>query len=387
MNKAFDLIADLIHRESGVRVPRDRRSSTIARALATATPDRDAESFLHGVAGDRDSLARLLDVITIKETFFHRDERQLRSIDWHALAEGARNRGSGALEVWAAGCATGEEPYTLALLALEAFGNVDPPVRILGTDISRTAIGDAERGEYRERSLRLVPSWQRTMHFEPSAGATTRIGERARRLVRLEQHNIVRDPIPAPGVGGFDVVLCRNVLIYFDAPTVAIVVDRLRESLRPDGTLVLGAADTLCLTASTLGRLDRRTTVALPSHRPPRRANAVRGSAPAVAPAPSDAAPDATSHFLHGLVALQRGDAEAAVTALRRALYLEPRLAAASFQLGRGHEATGDRQAAVRAYEQTLRTIAEHPEGDLLLEQIDPSDIASACRHRIEALA
>jgi chemotaxis protein methyltransferase CheR len=381
MNKAFDLIADLIHRESGVRVPSDRRSSTIARALATATPDRDPESFLHGVAGDRDSLARLLDVITIKETFFHRDERQLRSIDWRALAESAQDRGSGAIEVWAAGCATGEEPYTLALLALEAFGNVDPPVRILGSDISRTAIGDAERGEYRERSLRLVPSWQRTMQFEPTVGGTTRIGERARRLVRFEQHNIVRDPIPGPGVGGFDVVLCRNVLIYFDAPTVAVVVDRLRESLRPEGTLVLGAADTLCLTASTLGRLDRRTTVAFPPHRPRRVAK------PAVAAPASDAATEATSHFLHGLLALQRGDAEAAVTALRRALYLEPRLVAASFQLGRGHEATGDRQAAVRAYEQTLRTIAEHPEGDLLLEQIDPADIASACRHRIEALA
>ena len=97
--------------------------------------------------------------------------------------------------------------------------------------------------------------------------------------------------------------------------------------------------------------------------------------------------PDATSHFLHGLLALQRGDAEAAVAALRRALYLEPTLAAASFQLARGHEATGDRQAAVRAYEQTLRTIAEHPDGDLLLEQIDPADIAFACRHRIAALA
>jgi chemotaxis protein methyltransferase CheR len=386
MNKAFDLIADLIHRESGVRVPSDRRSSTIARALATATPDRDAESFLHGVAGDRDSLARLLDVITIKETFFHRDDSQLRSIDWRALAESARSRGSGAVEVWAAGCATGEEPYTLALLALEAFGDADPPVRILGSDISRTAIGDAEVGEYRERSLRLVPSWQRTLHFDPSIGGTTRIGERARRLVRFEQHNIVRDPIPAPGVGGFDVVLCRNVLIYFDAPTVAVVVDRLRESLRPEGTLVLGAADTLCLTASTLGRLDRRTTVAFPPQRP-HRVKPVKDSAPVTSPEPGDADPDAASHFLHGLLALQRGDAGAAVTALRRALYLEPTLAAASFQLGRGHEANGDRPAAVRAYEQTLRTIADHPQGDLLLEQIDPADIASACRHRIEALA
>jgi chemotaxis protein methyltransferase CheR len=380
MNKAFDRIAELIHRESGVRVPSDRRSSTIGRALAAATPDRDAEAFLHSVAGDRDSLARLLDVVTIKETFFHRDEQQLRSIDWRALAERAANRGAGAIDVWAAGCATGEEPYALALLALETFGNVAPPVRILGTDISRTAIEDAERGEYRERSLRLVPRWQRQLHFEPSADSTMRIGEQARGLVRFAQHNLVRDPIPAPGAGGFDVVLCRNVLIYFDAPTVAIVVDRLRESLRPDGTLVLGAADTLCLTAATLGQLDRRTTVELS---PPR----TRRAKPSRKPSRAVAAPDATSHFLHGLLALQRGDAAAAVAALRRALYLEPTLAAASFQLGRGHEAAGDPQAAVRAYEQTLRTIAEHPEGGLLLEQIDPADIASACHHRIEALA
>jgi chemotaxis protein methyltransferase CheR len=375
VSRAFDLIADLIHRESGVRVPSDRRSSTIGRALSTATPDRDALTFLNRVGDDRDSLARLLDVVTVKETFFHRDEQQLRSIDWRALAENASNRGSEAIDVWAAGCATGEEPYTLALLALETFANGVPPVRILGTDLSRTAIDAAERGEYRERSLRLVPPRQRSTQFEPNAGSTTRIGEPARRLVRFAQHNLVRDPIPAPGAGSFDVVLCRNVLIYFDAPTVSIVVDRLHESLRPDGTLVLGAADTLCLTAATLGQLDRRTTVALPPHRP------------RLEKAPSAPAPDAASHFLHGLLALQRGDAEAAVAALRRALYLEPSLAAASFQLGRGHEATGDRQAAFRAYEQTLRTIAEHPEGDFLLEQIEPADIAVACHHRIAALA
>jgi chemotaxis methyl-accepting protein methylase len=375
VSKTFDLIADLIHRESGVRVPRERRSSMIGRALSTATPDRDAAAFLHRVGDDRDSLARLLDVVTIKETFFHRDEEQLRSIDWRALAERARGRGSETIDVWAAGCATGEEPYTLALLALETFAGGAPPVRILGTDLSRTAIDDAERGEYRERALRLVPSWQLRTQFDTSVGSTTRIGEPARRLVRFAQHNLVRDPIPAPGAGAFDVVLCRNVLIYFDTPTVAIVVDRLRESLRPDGTLVLGAADTLCLTAATLGQLDRRTTVELP----PRRQRREK--------APSVPAPDATSHFLHGLLALQRGDAKAAVAALRRALYLEPSLAAASFQLGRGHEATGDRQAAVRAYEQTLRTIAEHPDGDFLLEQIEPADIAVACHHRIAALA
>src|SRR6476646_2683600 len=121
------------------------------------------------------------------------------------------------------------------------------------------------------------------MHFAPSGEATTRVGAPARRLVRFVQHNLVRDAIPAPGVGGFDVVLCRNVLIYFDTPTVAIVVDRLRESLRPDGTLVLGAADTLCLTAATLGQLDRRTTVELPPRRPRREK------------APSVPAPDATS--------------------------------------------------------------------------------------------
>jgi chemotaxis protein methyltransferase CheR len=386
MSDAVDRIAELIHRESGVRLPGDRRSSIVGRALASATPELDAEAFLSRVGGDSDSLARLLDVITVKETFFHRDETQLRAIDWRALAERAHDRGSGRIDVWAAGCATGEEPYTLALLALQTFGDVEPPVRILGTDISRTAIGDAERGRYRERSLRLVPPWQRKLHFESTADGTTRIGESARRLVRFAQHNLVQDAIPDPGAGGFDIVLCRNVLIYFDAPTVAVVVDRLREALGPDGTLVLGAADTLCLTAASLEQLDRRTTVALPSQEPPR-GKPRRRPPVALVPEPLDPVDDATSHFLHGLLALQRGEADAAVAALRRALYLEPTLAAASFQLARGHEAAGDPQAAIRAYEQTLRTIAEHPEGDLLLEQVDPADIAFACHHRIAALA
>ncbi len=385
MSAALDQIAELVHRQSGVRIPSAGRSATIGRARATATPNLDAAAFLQRVAGDGDSLARLIDEVTVKETFFCRDEQQLRTIDWRALAERALARGSDAVEVWTAGCATGEEPYTLALLALETFGTPEPPVRILGTDISRTALDLAEQGRYRERSVRLLPWWQRALHFDHAPDGSTRIGEHPRGLVRFAHHNLVRDAVPAPGAGCFDLVLCRNVLIYFDAPTVVTVLDRLHQALRPDGVLILGSSDALCLTAVALAELERRTKAGTPA-RAARRPKLRKRTRTVAVPRTDDGAADGQSHFLHGLVALERGDAGAAVAALRRALYLEPDLAVAAFQLGRAHEAGGDGPAAVRAYEQTLRTLAEHPQSDTLLEQIDPADVAAACRHRLEAL-
>lgn len=386
MNAALNEIAELIHSESGFRVPSGRQAAAISRALATATPDLDAEAFMGNVTRDGDSLARLVDEITVKETYFCRDERQLRTIDWRTLAAHARDRGSDAIDVWTAGCATGEEPYSLALHALETFGTANPPVRILATDISRTALDHARQGCYRERSVRLLPQWQRSLHFEQGANGTTTIGDSVRRLVRFERHNLVRDPVPAPGVGGFDLVLCRNVLIYFDTPTVVAVLDRLRRALRPEGVLVLGVADALCLTAVTLAELEqrpkqRRHVLTVKRPKPPRKPPVI------AAPEPGDRGADAASSFVAGLVELERGQPETAVAMLRRALFLEPSLAVAAFQLGRAHEAAGDRVAAVRAYEQTLRTLVEHPQSDSLLEQIDPADVASACGHRIAALA
>jgi len=355
---ALRRIAGAVREESGITEP---RVATIERALALADPDIDAATAAERIRSDTDLLARVLDEVTVKETFFDREHGQLDSIDWHLLLCNAKARRSQTIDVWTAGCATGEEAYTLALRAVEVLGE-DAPVRILGTDISRTAIARAAAACYRERSVRLVSPGRRAQHFDVEPDGSLRVRAAARRLVRFAHHNLVRDEAPAR----FDLVLCRNVLIYFDAPTVARVLDCLRDALVDSGTLLLGAADTLCLAAA-----DRISPLRLAPASPP--------------PPPLAVVEDCQPHVVAGIGHLERGDSSAAVTSLRRALYLQPLLAVAAFQLGRAYESCGDRASARRAYEQTLRTLATTHD-DPLLTHVGSADVEAACLSRIEAL-
>ena len=357
MTAALRHIAGVVREESGIS---EARGAMIERALSLVDPAIDAATAAARIRSDADLLARVLDEVTVKETFFDRDRGQLDSIDWHVLLRNAKARRSQTIEVWTAGCATGEEAYTLALKAVEVLGE-DAPVRILGTDISRTAIARGAVGCYRERSVRLVSPGRRAQHFDAEPDGSLRVGAAARRLVRFAHHNLVRDEAP----GRFDLVLCRNVLIYFDARTVARVLDCLRDGLVDGGTLLLGAADTLCLAASDHGSRPRLV--------PP-------------SPPPLDVFEDYRPHVVAGIGHLERGDSSAAVTSLRRALYLQPLLAVAAFQLGRAYESCGDRASARRAYGQTLRTLATSHD-DPLLAHIGSADVEAACLRRIEALA
>jgi chemotaxis protein methyltransferase CheR len=355
---ALRRIAGAVREESGIT---EARGAMIERALSLVDPEIDAATAAARIRSDADLLARVLDEVTVKETFFDRDRGQLDSIDWHVLLRNAKARRSQTIDVWTAGCATGEEAYTLALRAVEVLGE-DAPVRILGTDISRTAIARAAVACYRERSVRLVSPGRRAQHFDAEPDGSLRVGAAARRLVRFAHHNLVRDEAPAR----FDLVLCRNVLIYFDARTVARVLQCLRDAVVDGGMLLLGAADTLCLAAADH------------SSRP----QLVRPSPPP----PLDVVEDYRPHVVAGIGHLERGNSSAAVTSLRRALYLQPLLAVAAFQLGRAYESCGDRASARRAYGQTLRTLATSHD-DPLLVHVGSADVEAACLRRIEALA
>jgi chemotaxis protein methyltransferase CheR len=230
--------------------------------------------------------------------------------------------------------------------------------------------------------------------------------------VTFRRHNLVRDPAPPFGEAPFDLILCRNVLIYFDAETVDGVVRALDGALAPDGELLLGAADALSRGAGrlrTLATAAAPVTPALP--RRPRalriplgRADVVAQDAAGLAEAAGASAShevisltrrllsadplNASAHVLHGLAELEAGDAEAAVAAFRRALYAEPRFGLAAFQLGRAYESLGNHAAARRSYAQALRTC--DPDGDLhepLLGQVDLAEILAAAEARLDALA
>jgi SAM-dependent methyltransferase len=284
--------------------------------------------------------------------------------------------------VWTAACATGEEAYSLALLATEAFGAERPPVSILATDISPDALARARVGSYRARSVRDLGPEMRARHLRAD-GEQLVVGERLREVVTFARHNLIRDPFPPLGQAPFDLILCRNVLIYFDAATVGRVLTSLEQALASTGTLVLGAADALCATAA---RMADAGAPASPTPHPS--ARELRRPLGRLAPPLRVAEPDdAAADFRRGLEALERDDPAAAVAALRRALFAEPDFGLAAFKLGAAHEALGDPASARRAYTQALRALEPHERHEPFLGQIDLADVATATRARLDVLA
>jgi SAM-dependent methyltransferase len=273
------------------------------------------------------------------------------------------------LRIWSVGCSTGEEAYSLALLAAEALGDDRPPIDVLGTDLSAAPLALAERGLYGKRSMHLVGDERRARWFVAD-GERLRVGEELRRLVRFTRHNLIHDAFPPAGEAPFDLVVCRNVLIYFDWPTVTRVSTALHDALTPGGELLLGTVD-------RLGSAPPIVVARTPPPPPPDPGEAKR----------ERSAEAAHAAFETGASALSAGDARTAVTALRRALYLDPRQAVAALQLARAHEALADVEAARRTYQRTLHIVDDPrcPEA-WIDDQVAAGDVAAVCRARLAVL-
>jgi chemotaxis protein methyltransferase CheR len=361
-------------------------------------PGLDAAGLLQaaGQRGGRGALlATLIDELTVKETYFLRHQAELDTIDWKGLLAAATRRGEGRVRVWNPACATGEGPYSLAILALEALG-AGAGASILATDIARPALRHAELAHYGGRALRHVTAPLRERHFRATGNGLT-VAPHVRELVRFRAHNLASGTFPPPGEGRFDLVVLRNVLIYFDAPTVLGTLAGLRESLFPGGQLLLGAADRVTITAAQ-GRDSvapvearaRRAPARARDRQPitaPGRASRLQPQAQAHVSEPKDPL-DPCAHFLRGLSLRADGDIDAAVTALRHACYLDPAFARAAFELGRAHDALDDRPAARRSYQLALDALTgAGAHEQRLLEPAEIKAIAGASAHRLATLA
>jgi chemotaxis methyl-accepting protein methylase len=203
----------------------------------------DYARILDDDAGEYD---RLLDALTINVTKLFRNWEVYASLVanvvpvlWH--------RESPSIRVWSAGCSSGDEPYSLAILfhryaatqgMLAQLGRVD----ILGTDIDRQVLAAAQRGEFEEGDFAETPPELRSRYFsnEPPFAVSQTI----RGMVHFERRDLLASPPPTSG-GRFDLIVCRNVLIYFDRDTQERLFDAFHSALSPDGFLVLGKVETL----------------------------------------------------------------------------------------------------------------------------------------------
>lgn len=189
-----------------------------------------------------EELEHVADLLTTRETYFFRESYQLAALSeeiFPVIAE--RVPRGGLVRIWSAGCASGEEAYTLAILALESSALAGRSVEVFGSDVSPAALASARRGEYDLHALRETPSAMRTKWFVDRGGRWSPADE-VRARVRFGALNLALDaPPPEP----FDVVVCRNVLIYFSAPTKRELAGRFHRALHPGGWLLLGHAESL----------------------------------------------------------------------------------------------------------------------------------------------
>jgi chemotaxis protein methyltransferase CheR len=185
-------------------------------------------------------LGKLVEVLLVHETYLFRELGPLRELVVTHLVPLARTRGRA--RVWSAACSTGEEPYTVAML-LDDHGVLDA-VEIVATDISAAAIERARLGQLGRRALREGhPAELAERYTEVSAQRVT-VAPRIRDAVRFSTMNLI-DPDARPELGVFDVILCRNVLIYFKDDQILRVIDRLADHLATDGLLAVGVSESL----------------------------------------------------------------------------------------------------------------------------------------------
>jgi chemotaxis protein methyltransferase CheR len=200
---------------------------------------------LEGARPEHEDIRALARHLTVGETYFFRNPEQLSAFAEVALPERMASRATpGKVRILSAGCASGEEAYSLALIASEQVVRLDEEIAITAVDVNPAALERAAAGRYSAWSLRETPADVRHRWFQP-AGREYVVHTAARSVIRFEERNLVDEGSDLWHPGRYDVIFCRNVLMYFTTERARSVVARIGRALVPDGYLFLGHAESL----------------------------------------------------------------------------------------------------------------------------------------------
>ena len=243
---AMNMIAALLEQRTGQQIAANRawRIETalkpILRMRGLETLDDLVAQLMMARTGELGDM--VVDALLNQETSFFRDSAVLDTIA-AAAGELQAEAGSRRLRIWSAGCSTGQEPYSLAMLFDERSiaAGMSPP-EIVATDISPSALARARSGRYSQFEIQRGLSVRRMMQWFDGSADDWAANAELTRKVQFRQHNLAGDPPPP---GKFDIVLCRNVLLYLSPTLRTRVFDRLAEVVRPGALLVLGAGETV----------------------------------------------------------------------------------------------------------------------------------------------
>lgn len=384
----------LVGRRLGLCLPEERRAD-LDHALAEGLRSSglsSPEAYLAWLARLPDSSpewGRLASRLTVGETYFFRDRACFEALEQYvlpALIASRRSEGMLRLRFWSAGCATGEEPYSLAILLDRLLPDLSNwALTLLATDINPDALAIAQRGLYREWSFRETPPWARGRYFRSRRGEKFELEPRIRKMVTFAPLNLAEDGYPSmvTNTSAMDLILCRNVLMYFGHDAQRESVARLQRALVTGGWLVLSPVEAspdllrplipVDLPGSLLHRKDKPFEALLPSPGWPAETPPLAAEPPVACEAPRQPAAkggsngdgasfvraraladegkleaarlvcetavaedrlDPERHLLLAAICQELGDISAALESLRRSIYLAPDSAPAHFLLG-----------------------------------------------------
>lgn len=205
---------------------------------------RDYYRFIRYDKNTEEELSAIMDILTVNETYFFREQNQLRAFSEEILEElKVTLRDRKILRIWSAGCSTGEEPYTITMLVNEKDSLNGWNIEVHGSDINQRVLQTARKGTYTKNSFRTTEPYFLRKYFSEDNGAFT-IDDRIKKHVNFSYLNLL-DPVKTRFMGKMDIIFCRNVLIYFDNESRRRVIENFYDRLVDGGYLLLGHAESL----------------------------------------------------------------------------------------------------------------------------------------------
>ena len=243
---SFDWVRQVVHRESAIVLQPGKEYLVEARLLPIARQMglTDVGQLVDNVRTrpSPENTRRIVEALTTNETSWFRDGDPFTALTTTVVPQlvTARN-GTETMQIWSAACSSGQEAYTIAMLLRDALPGAAQRIRITATDLSREMVDRVRAGRFSQLEVnRGLPAPMLVRHFQ-RAGSEWEISAELRAMVTAFECNLAG---PLPRMGPFDIVYLRNVLIYFDLPTKQAILQRVRQLMKPDGWLFLGAAET-----------------------------------------------------------------------------------------------------------------------------------------------
>lgn len=251
----FGALRDLIYKVAGISLGDNKKQLLVAR-LGRRLRMLGLATFAHYhqrlVAEDPggDEMREMLNCVTTNKTDFFRENHHFEYLRDHVLREAKERAARGGprrLRIWSAGCSTGEEPYSIAMTLLDALGGTGGwDIKILASDLDTQVLATAEKGIYAQERVASLPESIKHAHFLRGKGDSdglVRVRPELQKLISFRRINFVETPWPIRT--HFDLIFCRNVIIYFDRDTQRRLFERMREKVAPHGYLFVGHSENL----------------------------------------------------------------------------------------------------------------------------------------------